>query len=952
MNNSSKQTGRIRKFNPGIFQSDEEVIRQFVVRKRELDGVLEILSNNMNSQSCQHVLLVAPRGRGKTMLLARVAAELRTNADFSGQLLPVRFMEESHEIFDLGDFWLEALFYLSRDRKLEPAITSELRDVHAALAAGNQGGEIEQRARAAVLETADRLGKKLVLIVENLQALCRDTDGDFGWKLRKVLQSEPQIILLASATSRFSELDDVDHAFFELFRIMHLKALDTEECRQLWVMVTGSKVRESVIRPLQILTGGEPRLLIIIGEFAHHQSLRQLMEDLVRLIDDHTEYFRSHLEGIAKSERRVYLALIDIWQPSSSGEIAARARMDIRTVSTMLGRLVDKGVIIAEGNGKKRYVSTQRLYSIYYKLRRERDDAAVVRNLIQFMTIFYNDDELQGMAGKFLQEANQSKIIHDGIFRALADMPNFRCIFRDEELQSISLTTDRISISNYKNIKHGIIELVDKVGSSQQDRDIEKREQGTAYKRKSFQHQSKKYMLQELFEKLVEHWENKEYETTISIAEKIVTFFGDSVVPEIQVNVGLALLFKGISQGELGETKNEIATYDQVIKSIDGSDIPEIQVCIALVLFSKGISQGKVGEAKSEIATYDQIIKRFEGSDVPKIQVWVSMSLLSKGISQGQLGNVQAEISTYDQLIEQFGDSDNQEIQVQVIKALHRKGVAKGRLGDAQAKIVTHENIINRFEDSDDPEIQVHVATALFFKGLTQGQLGDTQGQITTYDDLISRFDGSDDPEIQFWIATALFVKGVAQHQFDDAQKIITTYNKAVDQLGSRNKPVNQAQVAFSLINKAVTEIQLNRVDEAFHSCEEIERRCDLTGNLKVLKRLFLWVKIITLFLLKKNLAAMEIFRSLYAMYDNNDDAMINELLDLVPSMIASGASESDLIPVLSSDNKKANKLIPLVVALRQRSGEIVRAPVEVIETAKDIQEKIESRIKSGDNAT
>ena len=446
MNELHKQTRQIRKFNPGAFQSDEEVINQFVVRKRELAVVLEILRNNANSQSCQHVLLVAPRGRGKTMMLARVAAELRTDGDLTEQLLPVRFMEESQEIFNLGDFWLETLFYLALEEVNDPDLTSELRDVHTALAAKYRGSELEQRARAAVLNTVDRLGKKLVLMVENLQTLCKDVDDDFGWKLRKVLQSEPQIILLATATSHFVELDDTEHAFFELFRIVRLEALDTDECRLLWQMVTGVEVRKGVIRPLQILTGGDPRLLVIIGEFAQHQSLRQLMEDLVRLIDDHTEYFRAHLEGIGKTERRVYLALIDLWQPSTTGEIAARARLDVRSVSTMLGRLVERGAIVVEGNGRKRYAAAQRLYSIYYKLRRERDEAAVVRNLIHFMVVFYSDDELSGMAGRLIWEAAHSPTIREGIKRAIQEAPQIGRFFSEEEWQTISQTTERAPI--------------------------------------------------------------------------------------------------------------------------------------------------------------------------------------------------------------------------------------------------------------------------------------------------------------------------------------------------------------------------------------------------------------------------------------------------------------------------------------------------------------------------
>ena len=387
---------QIRKFNPGTFQSDEELSRQFVVRERELGIVLEILHGNVGAPSCQHVLLVAPRGRGKTMLLARVAAELRTNREFSERLLPVRFMEESQEIFDMGDFWLETLFHLAREiGKSDPESAREIRDTHADLAARWRGKELEGHARAAALEATDRTGKQIVLMVENLQTLCGDVDDDFGWKLRKTLQSEPRIILLATATSRFTGLDDAKEPFFELFRIVRLEPLDTEECRRLWQMASGDTVSEREIRPLEILTGGNPRLLVIVAGFAQHRSLRQLMENLVSLIDDHTEYFRSHLAGFAKTERRVYLSVIDLWQPSSTGEIAVRARMDVRTVSTLLGRLVNRGAVIVEGSGKKRlYAAAERLYSIYYKLRRERDEAAVVRNLIFFLVAFYTDNAL------------------------------------------------------------------------------------------------------------------------------------------------------------------------------------------------------------------------------------------------------------------------------------------------------------------------------------------------------------------------------------------------------------------------------------------------------------------------------------------------------------------------------------------------------------------------------
>jgi len=87
-------------------------------------------------------------------------------------------------------------------------------------------------------------------------------------------------------------------------------------------------------------------LLMMAAEFARHRSLRRLMSELVTMIDEHTEYFRGHLEALPRTERRVYVAVIDLWQPSSASEVAARARVDIRGASTMLGRLVERGAVI------------------------------------------------------------------------------------------------------------------------------------------------------------------------------------------------------------------------------------------------------------------------------------------------------------------------------------------------------------------------------------------------------------------------------------------------------------------------------------------------------------------------------------------------------------------------------------------------------------------------------
>ena len=445
----SRQT--IRKFNPGVFQPDEDIISQFVVRRHELNAVLEILRDNIGGPSCQHALVIGPRGRGKTMLLARVAAELRSDPKLRSALLPVRFMEESFEVFDIGDFWLEAMHYLAREcAEFRPDISTELDATRAALARRARPEAVARHARAALLDAADRLGRQLVLMVENLQSLCEDVDDDFGWQLRGSLQTDPEIMLLGTATTRFEALDDVKEPFFELFRILRLEPLGTADCQRLWEEITGEKREAREMRPLEILTGGSPRLLVIVGEFARHRSVPELLEELVGLVDDHSEYFRGNMESLPRTERRVFAALADLWAPSSTRAVADRARMGVRPTSALLGRLTRRGAVTAKGTGRRRlYAVTEPLHSVYYKLRRMRDEAAVVHGLIRFMVAFYGPDATEAA--------------HPGSWRALGSQVH-ALVLEGEESEAVRVfktMCDGLDVADGEMLKKVVWDTID-----------------------------------------------------------------------------------------------------------------------------------------------------------------------------------------------------------------------------------------------------------------------------------------------------------------------------------------------------------------------------------------------------------------------------------------------------------------------------------------------------------
>ena len=318
----------------------------------------------------------------------------------------------------------------------------------------------------------------------------------------------------------------------------------------------------------------------------------------------------------------------------------------------------------------------------------------------------------------------------------------------------------------------------------------------------------------------------------------------------------------------------------------------------------------------------------------------------TREIRKGQLGEFAAAIATYEELIARFGASDAPDLQVRVAWALSKKGDTQGQLGEFAAAIATYEELIARFGASDAPDLQVPVAWALSDKGDTQRQLGEFAATIAAYDELIERFGASDALDLQVPVAWALSKKGVAQGQLGEFTAAIAAYDELIERFGAIDVPDLQVPVAWALSEKGVRQIEMGRAEEALRTCEELERRLGaLSDNAEIE---FTWrarcVRAWALLVLERYQAAMDAFRSAYAVFVPSNETMMYEMQGIVPELIAAGASERALVEILSSDGAKSGALAPLIIALRQRTGEVVRAPAELLEVAADVRELIETR--------
>lgn len=393
----------IMKYNPA-FLKPGELVASFVVRHKELDTIIQIIKENV-TKSNQHILVIGPRGIGKTTLLLRTVEEIRRKKNLNKKWYPLVFSEESYSVVTCGEFWLESLLHLAHQTK-----DDKWQKTYDELIEEKEEKRLRERALAQLLDFADKQGKRIILVVENLNMLLGDQMSDKeGWALRHTLLNESRVMLLASATSRFEQIDVESKPMFELFRFLELKPLTSIECRELWASVTGNKPDDALVRPLEILTGGNPRLMAIVSNFASKVSLKNLMNDLMQLVDEHTEYFKSHLDNLPAVERKAYLALAEIWDPATAREVAESARLEVSMTSALLRRLMERGAVV-EANGKGRaklYQVAERMYNVYYLMRKRGDASRRVRAVVNFMTSFYAAEELVTVAKGIAEEACQ-----------------------------------------------------------------------------------------------------------------------------------------------------------------------------------------------------------------------------------------------------------------------------------------------------------------------------------------------------------------------------------------------------------------------------------------------------------------------------------------------------------------------------------------------------------------
>lgn len=924
--------GPAMKFNPG-FLSDQELVDSYCVRVPEFEMLVQTIRESIDSSN-PHQLVVGPRGTGKTTLLLRVAVEVKRDPELRRAWLPVVFPEESYEVATCGEFWMQCLTHLANQTPQDGGGIDLARAV-AEVRTERDDRRLAARCLAAVLDFATQEGRRLLLIVENLNMLFDDiNDPDVGWQLRHTLQNERRILVLASATSRFDEIERYGRAMYDLFNVQELQRLDTGACAVLWKAASHRDPEKGVIRSLEILTGGNPRLLAIVARFGAMLSFRELMDNLLTLVDDHTEYFKSHLDALGVQERRVYLALARLWRPATAREVSEHARLPTNNCSALLGRLVDRGAVLIAGGRprRKQYYLAERMYNIYYLLRVGRGSDRLVEALVRFMRSFYSPSELKDYLDALKRDPGSvDPIILRQFGKALerterAGQHIEFGLAGSWELRELAGRADELLRSeNWDQLIRVSEEIESRVPSDASALEAE-------------------YLADARNLRVTALIELGRFEKAESLcSETWSTYSGSDFAP-----LRKAAAIAGAKRVELlalsGKSSETILEASEGLLGRLGHDSSlGIPAAHAAALFQKATALGSLGRLDEALEAHKELIERFERDTSPPVECCVISALHSKGLLLDQSGQFDRARAVYDSAMRRFGESESSEILRLAARVVASKGASfclSNRLKDA---LLCFDEAIDRLAIHSLRETDEMVAKARFNKATVLEALGEPVSALHEYDELARALD-SDDLQWTVELAAHVFLrKAVLLSNSGDVEQALATFDSLVDRFGENRDPGVVQRVCYAKLERAKLEIRVGRPEAVIETIDDALVRSDAIDN-------------------AGRLSACLLRAEAYFKCDRMDACRLElaEALELFPRLpevphIAISALTAFVIrlgakPVLDliESSSSTDLLRPFAVALRQDLGIAAPAAMEILQVAQDVRTRLDQMRHEG----
>lgn len=395
----TQQPAFLSRFTPSLMP--QEALEGIFVQRHDLaQEIMERIRTCAFDRSQQHTFLIGPRGIGKTHLISLIYYRLRAMADVRERMYLAWLREEEWEITTFLDLLLRILHALIAEIENDEVSAQRINALY------NLPAEKAEIAATEILQELLQ-GRTLLILMENLDELLQGIGPDGRRHFDRFMRVNPHFLMLASSQSPLDDALLPGGTSFPGIRHFHqLEELTHEDAMRLLVKIANyrgdRKLSDFITTPrglgrmraLKYLAGGNHRAYVIFSQFLTRDSLDELIEPLMRTIDDLTPYYQARMAWLSPQQRKIIAFICEWRHPMPVKEIARRCFMKPENATTHLEALRKIGHLHSFAVGADRYYELREpLMRLSIEVKKHRGKP--VRLLVDFLRLWYSPAELR-----------------------------------------------------------------------------------------------------------------------------------------------------------------------------------------------------------------------------------------------------------------------------------------------------------------------------------------------------------------------------------------------------------------------------------------------------------------------------------------------------------------------------------------------------------------------------